>query len=145
MRIFMRGRNGKENSVVRILQLIPAAALVLATGLLMTDVPAVAHHSSAPFYDDTKSVDVEGVVTKFIFRNPHSFIYLDVEDETGHTVEYEVEMRASVSMARRGWTPETIRAGDVIRIVGQPSRAPGTHGICCAELTKSDGSPIGPS
>ena len=39
---------------------------------------------------------------------------------------------------------ETIKAGDQIKVVGQPSRAPGTFGICCAELTKPDGSPLRP-
>ena len=55
---------------------------------------------------------------------------------------WEIEMGAAVSMSRRGWTPETIKAGDEIKVVGQPSRAPGTFGMCCAEVTKPDGSPL---
>ena len=51
-------------------------------------------------------------------------------------------MGPAVSMSRRGWTPETIEAGDPIRVVGQPSRAPGTYGVCCAQLTRPDGSRI---
>jgi hypothetical protein len=47
-------------------------------------------------------------------------------------------------MRRSGWTPETIKAGDPIKAVGQPSRAPGTYGMCCAQLTRPDGSPIRP-
>jgi len=35
--------------------------------------------------------------------------------------------------------------GDEILAVGRPSRAPGTYGMCCAELTRPDGSPISPS
>ena len=119
---------------------VAAAMIVLA----LTGVPADAHHSSAPFYDDTKSVEAVGVVTRFVFRNPHSFLYIDGTDENGNDVAWEVEMGASVSMSRRGWTPSTISAGDEIRAVGQPSRAPGTFGMCCAELTRPDGSPIRP-
>ena len=59
-------------------------------------------------------------------------------------VEWEVELGAAVSMRRQGWTPETIRAGDPIRAVGNPSRAEGTYGVCCAQLTRPDGSPIRP-
>ena len=83
-----------------------------------------------------------GTVTRFNFRNPHSFLYIEGENDDGEMVEWEVEMGAAVSMSRRGWTRETINPGDPIRVVGNPSRAPGTHGVCCAELTQPDGSPI---
>jgi hypothetical protein len=121
------------------------AAIAVAVGASVLHVPAIAHHASAPFYDSTKSVEAVGVVTRFVFRNPHSFLYVDMADDSGETISWEIEMGAAVSMGRRGWTPESIRAGDRIRAVGQPSRAPGTHGMCCAELTREDGSPIRPA
>ena len=128
---------------MRLLLWMTVAVSVTTIGLLMTGVPADAHHSSAPFYDDTKSVEIQGKVTKFIYRNPHSWIYLDVTDEQSQTLEYEIELGSSVGMNRRGWTPETIKVGDIIRFTGQPSRGPGSHGMCCGELTRADGSPIG--
>ncbi|MCE2540874.1 MAG: hypothetical protein J4G16_10945 [Acidobacteria bacterium] len=82
---------------------------------------------------------------RFLFRNPHSFLFLDGEDENGETIAWEVEMGTAVSMSRRGWTPQTIQVGDRIRVVGQPSRNPGTHGICCAEIMRPDGGPIQPA
>ena len=115
---------------------------VVGAGLVVTSLPVDAHHSSAPFYDPTKSVEAVGVVKRFVFRNPHSFLFIDGENEDGDMVEWEVELGAAVSMRRRGWTPETIGAGDSIRAVGEPSRAPGTFGICCAEITRPDGSSI---
>ncbi len=121
---------------------ISSLATVVVVGLVITGLPVEAHHSSAPFYDDTKSVEAVGVVKRFVFRNPHSFLFIDGENEDGEMVEWEVELGAAVSMRRRGWTPETINAGDSIRAVGQPSRAPGTFGICCAEITRPDGSSI---
>ena len=115
---------------------------VVVVGLVVTILPAGAHHSSAPFYDPTKSAEAIGVVERFVFRNPHSFLFINGEDEDGEVVAWEVELGAAVGMRRRGWSPETINAGDSIRAVGQPSRAPGTFGICCAELSRPDGSPI---
>ncbi len=129
---------------MRILILAAAALAAVAAVVFLTGAPADAHHASAPFYDNTKSVEAEGVVTRFLFRNPHSFLFLDGEDENGETIAWEVEMGTAVSMSRRGWTPQTIQVGDRIRVVGQPSRAPGTHGICCAEITRPDGRPIQP-
>mgnify|MGYP001293620596 FL=1 len=117
------------------------AAAVVVT-VVVTGVPAIAHHASGPFYDPEKQVEAVGTVTSFVFRNPHSFLYVDAANGAGETVHWEIEMGAAVSMSRRGWTPETIKAGDEIKVVGQPSRAPGTFGMCCAELTKPDGSPL---
>jgi len=121
-----------------------ALTLVVGIGLAISYVPALAHHASGPFYDDTKSVEAVGTVARFVFRNPHSFLFINAPNEDGEMVEWEVELGAAVSMRRQGWTPETIRAGDPIKAVGQPSRAPGTYGICCAQITRPDGSPVRP-
>ncbi len=127
---------------MKLLFWISSCAAVVVLGLVITGLPAEAHHSSEPFYGDTKDVEIIGTVARFNFRNPHSFLFIIAENEAGEIVEWEVEMGAAVSMSRRGWNPETIKAGDAIRAVGNPSRAEGTFGICCAELTRPDGSPI---
>ncbi len=124
--------------------LLWVVAVMVAAAALATGVPAMAHHSHSPFYDDSKSVEAIGTVTKFVFRNPHSYLYLEAPNAEGSMIAWEIEMGASVTMSRRGWTPETIKAGDPIKVTGRPSRAPGTYGMCCAELTKPDGSPIRP-
>ena len=124
--------------------LTAAVGTVVALGLALSRAPADAHHASAPFYDDTKEVEAVGTVERFVFRNPHSFLFINGPNADGEVVEWEVELGAAVSMRRRGWTPETIVAGAPIRAVGNPSRAEGTYGVCCAELTRPDGSPIRP-
>src|SRR5215471_9131235 len=53
---------------------VPAAALAAA---LAYGSPAHAHHGVAPHYDTSKPVTIEGVVSRFDFVNPHSFVYVD--------------------------------------------------------------------
>ena len=92
--------------------------------------------------DATKKVEVKGVVTKLVVRNPHSFLYLDV-DEKGQKVEWQVEMGTGAQLARNNLTIETLKPGTEIRVSGQPSRAEGSHGMCCIQtLMKADGSAI---
>jgi uncharacterized protein DUF6152 len=121
-----------------------AVAAVLSVGLVVKTLPLVAHHSSAPFYDSTKRVEAEGVVTRFVFKNPHAFLYFDATDATGQKIEWQVELGAAAPLTRVGWTPATLKPGTVIKVVGQPSRAEGTHGMCCAKITRPDGSAIVP-
>ena len=73
----------------------------LLGAVLVTNVPAGAHHASAPFYDPEKQVEAVGTVTEFVFRNPHSFVYLDAPNADGDVVGWEVEMGTAVMMTRR--------------------------------------------
>jgi hypothetical protein len=123
---------------------IGATAVALMGALAITAIPATAHHSSAPFYDSTKRVEMQGTVTRFVFKNPHATLYVDSTDAAGQKVEWQIELGAPASLVRTGWTPETLKAGTMIKASGQPSRAEGTHGMCCARITKPDGSPITP-
>ena len=118
---------------------VGAAALALAFGAA----DARAHHSNAPFYFTDKKVEIQGKITKFVFMNPHAFLHLDVP-EAAATVSWQVELGAPISLRRTGWTPDTLKIGMEVKVVGSPSRADGTHGMCCVRMTLPDGSPITP-
>jgi hypothetical protein len=113
--------------LVKAILWVSSLVTVVALGFVVTSPPVEAHHASGPFYDDTKSVEVIGEVTSFNFRNPHSFLFIRGENESGETVDWEVEMGAAVSMSRNGWTRESISTGDQ---------------ISCARITLPDGSPL---
>jgi hypothetical protein len=120
-------------------RLIIVGAVLVAAAVA---VPVIAHHSSGPFYDATKKVEIKGMVTKLHIKNPHSFLYVDV-DEKGKKVEWQVEMGTGAQLARNNLTMETLKPGTEIRVAGQPSRAEGSHGMCCIQLLmKADGSAI---
>lgn len=121
---------------------IAAVAATFSVGFALMVAPAIAHHSSAPFYDPEKRVEIEGAVTRFVFRNPHAFLYLDVIDETGVKIEWQIELGAPVGLRRLGWTPDTLPIGMVVKAAGRQSRAEGSHGVCCVRMTRADGSPI---
>ena len=68
-------------------------ALLVACALLVAAAPLSAHHSTA-MYNMTTPVTVTGTVKRFEWTNPHAFIYLEVKDDKGNPVEWEVEMSA---------------------------------------------------
>jgi hypothetical protein len=109
---------------------------------LLATLPAAAHHSQSAFYDAAKKVEITGTVASFTFKNPHAVIVVDAADAAGQKVQWQVEMGSTTLMTRQGWTPESIKPGDAIKVVGQPSKAEGTHGICCAQISRADGSPF---
>jgi len=122
-----------------------ACACLVGLATLALPAPAAAHHAVTPFYDLSKTVEFDGTVTRWIFKNPHSFLYLEVIDEKGQKVEWEIELGAPIILGKQGWTPDTVKVGDRIHAKGSPSRAPGTHGLsqmAGGTLTRPDGSKL---
>jgi len=77
---------------------------------------AFAHHSNSAL--DMNSVSrIEGTVTEYSLINPHSYFVVETMNVAGETVSWEVQMGSTHSMARRGWTRDTLQVGDQI-IVG---------------------------
>ena len=67
------------------------AALAACGVLAIGSVSVSAHHSTA-MYNMANPVTVSGIVTRFEWTNPHAFVYVNVKDESGKIVEWEVEM-----------------------------------------------------
>jgi hypothetical protein len=118
---------------------IVITAPALAVALLLNATPVAAHHSATAAYDESKRVEAQGTVTRVLLRNPHSWVFLDGTDEKGQKVEWQIEMAAAASL---NWTADTLPIGTVVKVSGNPSRAPGSHGMTGAKFTKMDGTPI---
>ncbi len=52
---------------------------------------ATAHHSFGAEYDVAQPITLTGVLTKIEWTNPHTHIYLDVEDAEGKIVSWQLE------------------------------------------------------
>jgi hypothetical protein len=90
------------------------AGLLLATS-------ANAHHSFGTFLMN-ENIELKGVVTKFDYVNPHSWLHLAATGADGQTAEYKCEMRSATTLRRSGWTPEMFAAGTRVTVQGSPDR-----------------------
>jgi hypothetical protein len=97
-----------------------ALGLVLLAALAPAAV--LAHHSFAVFFDSEKSVSVTGVVVQFKFVNPHGVLVMNVKNKEGRDEEWKFETNSPSVLRRRGWTPESLMAGETITVDGWPAR-----------------------
>lgn len=92
-------------------------ALVAGLGL-MAVMPVLAHHSFAAEYDQAKPVKLTGAVTKVEWMNPHARFYVDVKDEGGKVINWELELGSPNGLMRQGWTRNSMKLGDEVVVNG---------------------------
>jgi len=99
-----------------------------------------AHHSFAATYFENQTIQIEGTLLQFQFRNPHSFVHVSAPDETGQTQRWAVEWGGAGQLGSQGVTNATLRPGDEVTIVGNPGRNPEDFRVRMRSLRrKSDG------
>ncbi|MFT5501145.1 MAG: hypothetical protein ACI88G_001278 [Woeseiaceae bacterium] len=112
--------------------------VLLITMLVSFGIPAWAHHSFSAVFDADSPVQANGTVTKVEWRNPHAWIYIDVEGENGNVVNWAFELGSPNGLRRRGWSRDTVKVGDVISVSGYRARDGSNRGNV-ASLTLADG------
>jgi len=85
---------------------------------------ASAHHGTAVNYDRNKIITITGTVSRFVWRNPHSALILDVNTESGKVISHAIELPSPVGLVELyGWNRRTLKPGDVVKVnVIRPGR-----------------------
>ncbi len=82
---------------------------------------ALAHHGGSE-YDQSKTVEFKGKLTRVEMINPHSWIYFDVAEKDGTVSHHRCEMRSVHVLRRSGWTKENFPVGQMITVEASPNR-----------------------
>jgi len=96
-------------------------------GLLCFAAPLFAHHGNNS-YDSGKRITQKGIVTQWIWSNPHCFLRYDVKDENGQVVHWLAETQAPINMISGGWRQTSLKPGDEITITIEPMKNGRTAG-----------------
>jgi len=102
---------------------------------------AYAHHSFAATYFVDQEITVEGTLTQFMYRNPHSFVKVEVPDpKGGPATVYSVEWGGGAQLTQEHVTRDTLKPGDHVIVSGNPGRDPSEHRIRLHKIVRpSDG------
>ncbi len=116
-----------------------ALALAVAT-IAMSGLTAHAHHSFTATYDERETIQIEGTLVQFMFRNPHAWVHVMAPDANGEIQRWGVEWGGAGQLSGQGVTRDSLRPGDRVIITGNPGRNPADHRVRMRSLLRpSDG------
>jgi hypothetical protein len=103
--------------MTRMLAVVTAFAAIVVG----TVTSGLAHHSAAMF-EEKRTVTLEGVVTKFEYTNPHSWLWVNVTGADGKVVTWGFEAEGPSTLQRAGIRPSEFPAGTKLTITGRPMK-----------------------
>jgi hypothetical protein len=100
--------------------------------------PAFGHHSFAAEFDEKQPIALKGTVTKVEWMNPHAHFYIDVTDQNGKVVSWDLELGSPNVLQREGWKRSSLKEGDVVIVQGSRSKD-GSNLVNARAVTLADG------
>ena len=86
---------------------------------------SLAHHAISAKFDESKPVTLDGTVSLVDWKNPHVHLFMDVRASNGID-RWAIELESRVDLGRSGWTHDSVRPGDAIKVQGIAARD-GSH------------------
>ena len=67
-------------------------------------------------------ITITGVVKEFRWVNPHTWLYVSVDDGKGGKVEWAAEGRAPGVLLRAGWSRSSLKSGETVTVYMSPAK-----------------------
>ena len=85
---------------------------VVLTAIVGVGTALSAHHSFAATYHEGQSITIEGELVQFLFRNPHSFVHINVTEKDGTVRRHAAEWGGASQLGGQGVNAQTLKVGD---------------------------------
>jgi hypothetical protein len=103
--------------------------LLVIAGVTALCAPAHGHHSLSEYYLESDTIEIEGEVLEFQYKNPHAWVHVMGQEPFGGRKPYAAEWVSVSRLERDGINARTLRTGDVVRIWASPNRNPNDNRI----------------
>ncbi len=110
----------------------------MAVGFLILSIPVMAHHGTGVAYEVDRVVTLKGMVTDWLWSNPHCGLLFDVTDDKGNVIHWGAELGNPHQMSGAGFARDTFKPGDKITVTGHPAKS-GAPRMTLDHLVLADG------
>lgn len=99
--------------------------------------PASAHHSFAMF-EQTRTLQINAVVSRIEWTNPHAYMFFTVPGKTGADALVAIECGSISLLVSKGWKFNSLRVGEAVKVTYHPFKN-GRSGGMLVSVAKKDG------
>jgi hypothetical protein len=103
--------------------------LLVVIGVAALCGPVRGHHSFSEYYLESDTIEMEGEVIEFQYKNPHAWVHFMGQEAFGSRKPFAAEWASVSRLERDGINARTLRPGDVVRIWASPNRNPNDNRI----------------
>ncbi len=94
------------------------ACVVVGVGVLLAVAPVSTHHAFSAEFDVEKPLNLTGKLVRWEMINPHSWFHMDIEDDEGKMVRWQIEGGSPNELIRNGVTKNTLEIGIELTVEG---------------------------
>ena len=119
-----------------------AVALTLAaSGVVATPPSALAHHSFAVTYLEHDTIEIEGDVVEFQYKNPHAWVFVQGSEKGGFGEKiYAAEWVSVSQLDRMNIDKHWFKVGDSVHVWASPNKNPSDNRVRLKRIERrSDG------
>jgi hypothetical protein len=112
--------------------------------VLVTTIPAIAHHPFSAFYDGSKLVSMTGTIAELRVENPHIVVVVQATGPDGRVGRWAFEGPSPNAFRAKGVKNlrTRLRAGTAITISGWAAEDPTVRAFSGHEVTFGDGTKL---
>ena len=116
--------------------------VIVAVGVLMAPTYMLAHHSIAAEFDVNDQITLTGTIREVVWMSPHISVFIDVPQDNGDMLTYEVQGGPPNRLFRSGSRADDLKAGDPVIVEGARARNPESLRVGEGSFRKPDGTPV---
>ncbi|HKF70072.1 MAG TPA: DUF6152 family protein [Vicinamibacterales bacterium] len=125
----------------RIWKAIAFVGVAVGIAVWTSRTPLLAHHSFAVYYLESDTIEIEGDVVEFQYKNPHAWIFVQGTERPGDPQKiYAAEWVSVSQLDRAGISKNFFKPGDSLRIWASPNKNPTDNRVRLKRMERrSDG------
>lgn len=82
----------------------------------------LAHHSFAAEFDGSRTITLTGTIARMDWINPHTYLYVDVKDDSGQTTSWSIESYPTGTLHRAGVKKDMFVVGQTVTVNINPAK-----------------------
>ncbi len=116
--------------------LVPCGVVIA----VLSQASLLAHHSFAVYYLESDTIEIEGNVVEFQYKNPHAWIVVEGTEGLNQPKIYAAEWVSVSQLDRAGVPKNFFKPGDTLRIWASPNKNPSDNRVRVKRIERrSDG------